>query len=63
MSVCKPSPFSTITLLLVVFTTTAIGCGKAGPALVPVTGSVTVDGKPANGATVIFHPTDKEQKL
>ncbi len=63
MYVCKPSPFSIITLLLVVFTTTAIGCGKAGPSLVPVTGSVTVDGKPANGATVIFHPTDKEQKL
>ncbi|MFM8214054.1 MAG: hypothetical protein ACKN82_05360 [Pirellula sp.] len=31
--------------------------------MVPVTGSITVDGKPANGATVIFHPTDKEQKL
>jgi hypothetical protein len=39
------------------------GCGNGGPSLVQVTGSVTVDGKPANGATLIFHPTDKEAKL
>jgi predicted small lipoprotein YifL len=39
------------------------GCGSKGPTLLPVTGSVTVDGKPANGATLIFHPTDKEMKL
>jgi hypothetical protein len=34
-----------------------VGCGKAGPSLVPVKGSVTVDGKPADGAVLIFHPT------
>ena len=62
MSVCKPSSSVVITLLLVIGTT-FVGCGKGGPSLVPVTGSVTVDGKPANGATVIFHPTDKEMKL
>jgi predicted small lipoprotein YifL len=40
-----------------------LGCGKGGPTLIPVTGSIEVDGKPANGATIIFHPTDKEMKL
>ena len=39
------------------------GCGSGGPTLLPVSGSLTVDGKPANGATLIFHPTDKEMKL
>lgn len=62
MSVRKLSSSVVVTLLFVI-TLTLLGCGKAGPSLVPVTGSVTVDGKPANGATVIFHPTDKEQKL
>ena len=34
-----------------------VGCGKAGPSLVPVKGTITVDGKPAEGAVLIFHPT------
>ena len=33
------------------------GCGSS-PRLVPVSGSVTVNGKPAEGAIVMFHPTD-----
>lgn len=49
--------------LLVALLGTVVGCGQGGPSLVQVTGSVSVDGKPANGATVIFHPTDKEMKL
>lgn len=33
------------------------GCGVSrGPQLVPVTGTVTLDGKPLAGATVVFHP-------
>lgn len=62
MPACKTSS-STVIVLLVVLMSSMLGCGKGGPSLVPVTGSVTVDGKPANEATVIFHPTDKEQKL
>lgn len=62
MSVRVFSKGSFVTSLLVLGLT-LIGCGKGGPTLVPVTGSVTVDGKPANGATLIFHPTDKEMKL
>ena len=33
------------------------GCSR-GPRLVPVTGKVTVAGKPAEGAIVMFHPND-----
>lgn len=36
------------------------GCSQ-GPRLVPVTGSVTVGGKPANGAVIMFHPEDPAQ--
>lgn len=32
------------------------GCGSDTPQLVPVSGSVTLDGQPLAGATVIFHP-------
>ncbi len=41
--------------LLLLFT----GCGPAsdGPRLVPVSGTVTLDGKPLSGATVTFIPT------
>ena len=34
------------------------GCNKANDALVPVAGRVVVDGKPAVGAAVVFHPVD-----
>jgi len=36
----------------------AAGCAKSGDTLVPVSGHVTVDGKPAAGAAVVFHPAD-----
>lgn len=36
------------------------GC-SGGPRLVPVTGKVTVNGKPAEGAIVMFHPEDATQ--
>lgn len=49
------------------------GCGSGGPTPVPVTGTVTLDGKPVEGATVTFSPqfdgqpamgtTDKEGKF
>ncbi len=43
-----------------VATLTLIGCGPGGPKLVPATGSVTVKGKPAAGAVVMFHPSDNK---
>lgn len=39
-----------------ILTAALVGCGKAGPSLVPVKGTITVDGKPAEGAVLIFHP-------
>lgn len=32
------------------------GCAQSGPTLHPVSGTVTYKGKPAAGATVVFHP-------
>lgn len=34
----------------------AVGCGKSGSGTVPVAGKVVVNGKPAAGAVVTFHP-------
>jgi len=34
----------------------SIGCGESGPTLVPVTGKVTLDGKPLDGANIAFAP-------
>lgn len=34
----------------------AAGCGSGAPQLVPVSGAVTLDGKPLAGATVVFYP-------
>jgi len=33
-----------------------LGCGGGGPALVPVSGTVTLNGKPLEGASVVFTP-------
>lgn len=38
-----------------------IGCDR-GSKLVPVTGSIIVDGKPAEGAVILFHPDGNEIK-
>ena len=32
------------------------GCGASGPAMVKVTGTVTLDGTPVDGASVVFMP-------
>src|SRR5438128_1111674 len=39
----------------------AVGC-DAGPKLVPVSGKVTLDGKPLVGATVGFYPQNKPSR-
>jgi len=33
-----------------------VGCGESGPKLAPVTGTVTLNGKPLEGAVVTFQP-------
>lgn len=42
---------------LLVLLATLVGCGPSGPPLGRVTGTVTIDGQPASGVTVNFHPT------
>lgn len=40
----------------------ASGCGPAGearPDLMPVTGQLSINGKPASGAMLVFHPSSK----
>lgn len=39
------------------------GCGPKPPALSTVSGKVFVNGKPAEHATVVFHPTAADQTL
>lgn len=45
------SGFCSLVLLLMV----SAGCGESGPSLIPVKGSVTVDGQPAEGVVLLFH--------
>ncbi|HID77048.1 MAG TPA: carboxypeptidase regulatory-like domain-containing protein [Planctomycetaceae bacterium] len=35
-----------------------VGCAEEGPQVVPVTGVVTYQGKPVEGARVMFHPLE-----
>lgn len=50
-----------LALLLAWVSTLVVGCNPAptGPATVPVTGEVMLDGIPVEGALVLFFPTDK----
>lgn len=47
-----------IVATLAVSSVVVCGCNGGGEALVQVTGSVTVGGKPAEGASILFHPED-----
>jgi predicted small lipoprotein YifL len=44
------------TLMIALFALAAAGCGSKGPVLVPVSGKVLVNGKPAEHAIVVLHP-------
>jgi len=48
---CRWLPLAVLGLFLA-------GCSKSEEELVPVTGTVLVDGKPAAGAAVVLHPID-----
>lgn len=43
---------------VLVATVVLVGCGPTGPEYVPVTGTVTLDGKPLRLKTVFFAPED-----
>jgi hypothetical protein len=43
-------------LTLAAMTVAMIGCGESGPKLVPVSGTVTLNGKPLEGAEIVFTP-------
>lgn len=43
---------------LVVLSIATIGCGSSGPATGEVTGKVTIDGQPIEGASIEFIPAD-----
>lgn len=52
-----PSSTTSLHTIVVLF---FVGCGepRRGPELFPVTGSVTYDGEPVEGASVVFLPQD-----
>jgi hypothetical protein len=43
-------------LFCVALTAVLAGCGSSGPSLAPVTGRVTIDGRPVENIEVIFQP-------
>lgn len=54
------SRFPTVRCLALLLATSLMPGCNFGPTLVPVTGSVTVKGKPAEGAVILLHPENKE---
>lgn len=50
--------FSMLCSVMAVGLISICGCGSGGPALGRVTGTVTVDGKPASGVQVRFQPVE-----
>lgn len=50
--------------LLILTLSTCLGCGGSGyPAPVPVSGKITVSGKPVAGGTIHFTPVDSKKSL
>lgn len=49
-----PGRCSAAALTMVIFS--VLGCGDGLPPRIPVAGQVTLDGKPIEGAQVVFHP-------
>lgn len=50
-------PMATSAALVAILALAAAGCGKgSGPKVVPVSGTVTIDGKPAPNIAVVFQP-------
>ncbi len=53
-------PRYTLKLGLVALLAFVSGCGGGGPELVPVSGTITVNGEPLANATIIFQPLGQE---
>jgi hypothetical protein len=50
-------------LVCAILALSTVGCGSSGKLpLVKVSGEVLVGGKPADGALVVFHPTEKDRE-
>lgn len=43
-------------LLMIACLVTSVGCGQRAAPVYPVSGSLLVNGRPATGATLFFHP-------
>ncbi|MDA0817308.1 MAG: hypothetical protein O2946_07070 [Planctomycetota bacterium] len=52
MSLMRVSPRGWLGAMLLAAT---LGCGGSGETLIPVSGSVAVDGQPAEGVVLLFH--------
>ena len=48
-------------LFLVFFAAALVGCGPSRPETIPVSGTVTFDGKPVEGASVDFIPQERQR--
>ncbi len=51
--------FSGVLVGLALFTVGLAGCSDSGPATVPVNGTLTIDGQPANNLSITFSPVDQ----
>jgi hypothetical protein len=52
------SKIDVLAVCFLVLTACIVGCGKSGPELGPVSGRVTVDGKPMENVDVTFQPDE-----
>jgi hypothetical protein len=61
-AIYRTSVLSLGILVLLVECLTSSGCGNGRPKLVKVTGKVTLDGKPLEGAAIVFQPKASGEK-
>lgn len=56
--VCRHDDSPPVRVLTVLAIALLAGCGPSGPAVQPVSGTLTIDGSPAKNVQVVFHPVD-----
>jgi len=59
-AIAGPSSRPGLTLLVILVTVSTASCTRARKPVVPVRGKVLFQGKPAAGASINFHPADKD---
>ena len=52
-----------IGLILALGLAALAGCGRSGPRRVPVTGQITLDGKPLDGCLLLFNPDNAKGNM